>query len=177
MRCGFCAIFAVGCRLCFGDIEVMRKVDVMALISLEENCGKRCSYSLPLCSCLTCAPRSPELPLVFSGHLHSVTRPLSSFPEPASSSLPTHHPVTDSTVFRPVVLLSTAPPADHPVRPLVWMLLFFIVAFIARIYFLTTAESKPSVALRVMATATSFGEFGAGLETECLFLAARARGR
>ena len=132
---------------------------------------------MPLCLCLTRAPRPSELPLVLPRHLDSITRSLSSLPEPTSTPLPTHHAVTNSTVLWPIVLLSATPSTYHAVRPLIRMFLFFVMAFVAGVHFLTTAKSKPSVALGVMAAAASFREFGASLETESLFLAAWSRGR
>lgn len=84
--------------------------------------------------------------------------------------------MTNPTVLRPIILLPTAMPTDHAIRPLIVMFLSLIMAFIARVNLLAAAEAKPSVGLRVVATAAFLGQFGAGDEAECLFLAAGLSG-
>jgi hypothetical protein len=53
--------------------------------------------------------------------------------------------MADSTVIRPIILLSGTPPTNHAIGPLIRMFFLIIMALITRIHFLTTAEPKPSV--------------------------------
>jgi hypothetical protein len=70
--------------------------------------------------------------------------------------------MTDPTILRPIVLLSTTMSTNHAIRPLIVMFLPFIMALVASINLLTTAEAEPTVGFRVVTTAAAFGELGAG---------------
>ncbi len=86
--------------------------------------------------------------------------------------------MANSTLIRPIILLSGTPPTNHAIRPLIRMFFLLIMAPVTRIHLLTTAEPKPPVTLGIMSTATAFRKLSAGLETEGFFLAAWAgRGR
>jgi hypothetical protein len=122
---------------------------------------------------LRCTTRPSKLPLVLPTHLHSISRPLATLPE-APSSFPTHQTaMTNPTILGTVVLLSGTVTTNHAVGPFVMMLLSFIVTFVARVDFLATAESKPSIRLCIVTTTSSLGKLGASYETKCFFLAAR----
>jgi hypothetical protein len=84
--------------------------------------------------------------------------------------------MANSTVIRPIILLSGTPPTNHAIGPLIRMFFLIIMALITRIHFLATAEPKPSVTLGIMSTAAAFREFSAGLETQGFFFAAWAGG-
>jgi hypothetical protein len=71
--------------------------------------------------------------------------------------------MANTTVFWSVILLSGTPPTDHSIGPFIRMFLFFIMALITSIDFLTAAKAEPSITLRVVTTPSSLWEFGAGL--------------
>ncbi len=80
--------------------------------------------------------------------------------------------MTERTILRAIVLLSTTPSTDHPIGPLIRMILAIIMALITSVYFLTAAEAEPAVALGVMSTSSTLRKLSAWLKTESLFLAA-----
>jgi len=84
--------------------------------------------------------------------------------------------MANPTVLRSIIALATTPAADHAVRPLVRVLLGRVVAFIARVHLLATAEPEPAIALGVMATAPAFRQLRAGREAQCFFLPPRSCG-
>jgi hypothetical protein len=108
------------------------------------------------------ASRPPKLPLVLPAHLDLISRPLPTFPKPSRPLLTHHSPMTKPTIFGPVVLLPTTPPANYSIGPFVWMFLAFIMTFVTSIDFLTATEAEPSVTLGVVSAAASFWKLGAG---------------
>lgn len=84
------------------------------------------------------------LPRIFPAHPALVPCPLAAFPEPATL-LPNHTPSAKSTRFDSVVLLATAPSTDHAIRPLVDMVLGYIVTLVTRVYLAATREAEPAV--------------------------------
>lgn len=83
--------------------------------------------------------------------------------------------MTDTAVFRSIILLPTAPATEHPVRPLVNVLLRFVVASITCVDLLTAAEAEPAVRFRVMSATAPFRELCSRGKPKGLFLAARSR--
>jgi hypothetical protein len=55
--------------------------------------------------------------------------------------------MANSTLIRPIILLSGTPTTNHAVRPLIRMFFLIIMALVTRIHLLTAAEPKPSVTL------------------------------
>ncbi|CAL3962613.1 unnamed protein product [Diplocarpon coronariae] len=117
------------------------------------------------------APQPPKLPLILPTHPHLIPGPLAPLPEATNAFPPDQTPTADRAVFRPVVLLAGAVPADHTVRPLVRVLLSLLVALVARVHLQAAAEAEPAVALRVVAAAPAFWELAAGRQSERLALA------
>lgn len=74
---------------------------------------------------------------ILPAHHPLVSRALAALPE--ASTLPANDsPPAEITHFHRVVLLSTAPTANHSVRPLVHMVLCFVVASVAGMDLTTT---------------------------------------
>jgi len=118
--------------------------------------------------------RTSVLAFILPTHLDPISRPLSTFPEPSSPPLPHKHTMAEATVLWPIVPFPAAAAAYHAVSPFVGMFLTIIVASVARIDLLAAAEAKPTVALRIMSTATATRQFRTGGETQRLFLSAWA---
>ena len=115
--------------------------------------------SSPPLSLLHRSSGSSVLPLVFPAHFDFIPRPLSTLPEPPSTSLPNKHTMAETAILRSVVSFPTAPPTNHAISPFIRMVLFIVMALIARVHLLATAEAKPSIALHVVATAASLWKF------------------
>lgn len=121
--------------------------------------------------------RPSKLPLILPTHLNLIPRPLSSLPEPTSSSLTHTTPVTNRTILRSIILLSTTPTTNHTVRPFINMFFSFIMAFVTCIYFLAAGESEPPIGFGVVSAAPAFGKLGAGLQAEGFLFAFWTGGR
>ena len=67
--------------------------------------------------------------------------------------------MADTTILRPVVLLTRAISANHTISMLVGMITRLIVAFIACKNFRAAAEAKPAEAFAVMLAAAATGKF------------------
>src|SRR4051812_28577209 len=86
----------------------------------------------------------PILSLILPTHANFISSPLPPLPECASAS-PSNHPLpTHRTFLRAVGALPTAPAADHAFRPLVDMFFCLVVALVAGVDLLATAESEPA---------------------------------
>lgn len=118
---------------------------------LFSSCPSRNSSVLPL----HLAAANPLVLLrVFPAHQRPVSGPLPTLPE--TPSLTTNDAAsTETASVDTVVLLPAAPSADHPVCPLVDMVLSIVVAFVACVDFVAAGEAEPAMRpLVVSANAT-----------------------
>ena len=116
-------------------------------------------------------PSVSVFPLVLPRHLDSIPRSLPTFPEPPTTFLTHQAAMTDCAVFRPIVLLSTTVTTYHAVRPFVVVVFSVVVALVARVDLLATAESEPPIGFCIVTTAAALWQLGAGHESQRLLLA------
>ena len=141
----------------------------------------RRSTSLPLvhpspCHHLSLLLRRPQplvLPPIPPPHQRLIPRPLPPLPIPLALP-PNDAPPTKGTALDPIILLPRAPPTNHPIRPLIDMVLDRIMALVARIHLGAAREAEPAVAAAVVGACTLPGQLVAGVQAELLLPAARA---
>lgn len=115
------------------------------------------------------------LPRVALAHELLVSRTSPSLPE--APSLPAYdRPPAELAGVDAVVLLSRAPAADHPVGPLVDVLLGRVVASVARIHLGAAREAEPAVGSPVVGADATLRQLLPGTDPEVLLLATRSRG-
>lgn len=122
------------------------------------------------------APDALVLAFVLAAHHPLVPGALAALPE-APALLADDAAPAEPARLHGVVLLAAAPPADHPVRPLVEVVLGLVVALVAAVHLLAAREPEPAERALVVAARPVVGQRVADVQAQLLLVPLRARRR